>query len=71
MEKAQSLCQWRRALASGPDADLQANGVRCWFAPHHMQPGKKVHEQIDAAIRVYDRLLLMGRPDHRGNVEPH
>jgi len=28
-------------------ADLQANGVRCWFAPHDMQPGKKMHEQID------------------------
>ena len=24
-----------------------------------MKPGKKVHEQIDEAIRVYDRLLLI------------
>ena len=24
-----------------------------------MQPGKKIHEQIDEAIRVYDRLLLI------------
>lgn len=23
--------------------DLQANGVRCWFAPHHVQAGKKLH----------------------------
>jgi hypothetical protein len=40
-------------------ADLQAKGVRCWFAPHHLRPGKKIHEQIDEAIRVYDRLLLI------------
>jgi uncharacterized protein YjbI with pentapeptide repeats len=40
-------------------ADLQANGVRCWFARHDVQAGKKLHEQIDEAIRVYDRLLLI------------
>lgn len=40
-------------------ADLQNKGVRCWFAPHDIQGGKKVHEQIDEAIRVYDRLLLI------------
>ena len=40
-------------------ADLQAKGVRCWFAPHDMQGGKKIHEQIDEAIRVFDRLLLI------------
>jgi len=40
-------------------ADPQARGVRCWFAPHDIQGGKKIHDQIDAAIRVYDRLLLI------------
>jgi uncharacterized protein YjbI with pentapeptide repeats len=40
-------------------ADLQDNGVRCWFAPHDIQGGKKIHEQIDEAIRIYDRLLLV------------
>jgi len=40
-------------------ADLQNKGVRCWFAPHSIQAGKKIHEQIDEAIRVYDRLLLI------------
>lgn len=43
-------------------ADLQANGVRCWFARHDVQAGKKLHEQIDEAIRVYDRLLLVLSP---------
>lgn len=40
-------------------SDLQTNGVRCWFAPHHIQGGKKLHEQIDYAIRVHERLLLI------------
>jgi uncharacterized protein YjbI with pentapeptide repeats len=40
-------------------ADLQANGVRCWFAPHDIAGGRKIHEQIDEAIRLYDRLLLI------------
>ena len=39
--------------------DLQAKGVRCWFAPHDIQGGRKIHEQIDEAIRVYDKLLLI------------
>jgi hypothetical protein len=38
---------------------LQNKGVRCWFAPHDVQGGKKLHEQIDEAIRIYDRLLLI------------
>jgi uncharacterized protein YjbI with pentapeptide repeats len=40
-------------------ADLQARGVRCWFAPHDIQGGRKVHEQIDEAIKVHDKLLLI------------
>jgi hypothetical protein len=44
-------------------ADLQNKGVRCWFAPHNIQAGKKIHEQIDEAIRRYERLLLILSPD--------
>ena len=40
-------------------ADLQAKGVRCWFAPHDVKAGEKLHEQIDQAIRLHDRLLLI------------
>lgn len=43
-------------------ADLQANGVRCWFAPHNVQGGRKLHEQIDEAIRLHDKLLLVLSP---------
>ncbi len=39
--------------------DLQAKGVRCWFAPQKLQGGKKVYRQIDEAIRLYDKLLLI------------
>jgi hypothetical protein len=40
-------------------ADLQANAVRCWFAPHSIKGGRKIREQIDEAIRLHDRLLLI------------
>ena len=40
-------------------ADLQNKGVRCWFAPHDVQGGRKLHEQIDQAIHVHERLLLI------------
>jgi hypothetical protein len=40
-------------------SDLQAKGVRCWFAPHDVQGGRKLHEQIDEAIRLHDKLLLL------------
>jgi uncharacterized protein YjbI with pentapeptide repeats len=43
--------------------DLQQEGVRCWFAPHHAQAGKKLHEQIDVAIRLHEKLLLILSPD--------
>jgi hypothetical protein len=49
-------------------ADLQSKGVRCWFAPHDIQGGKKIREQIDEAIRVYDRLLLI-LSEHSMNSE--
>ena len=39
--------------------DLQSNGVRCWFAPEEMKGGRKLHEQIDEAIRLHDKLLLI------------
>ena len=40
-------------------ADLQAKGVRCWFAPEKMKGGRPLHEQIDEAIRLHDKLLLI------------
>ncbi len=40
-------------------SDLQNKGVRCWFAPHDIQGGRKLHEQIDTAIRMHEKLLLI------------
>jgi len=48
-----------RDFADRLHTDLQDNGVRCWFAPHDIQGGKKLTDQIDHAIRIYDRLLLI------------
>jgi hypothetical protein len=33
--------------------------LRVWFAPEDVQGGKKLHEQIETAIRVYDKLLVV------------
>ncbi len=38
-------------------------GLRVWFAPEDVQGGKKLDEQIDEAIRVHDKLLLVLSPE--------
>ena len=48
-----------QSFASRLYADLQESGVRCWFAPQDAQGGRKLYEQIDDAIRRYERLLLI------------
>src|SRR5215467_4149318 len=40
-------------------ADLQHQGVRCWFAPEDMKIGDTIHTRIDESIRLYDKLLLV------------
>lgn len=49
-------------------ADLQNKGVRCWFARHDIKGGRKIDDQIDEAIRIYDRLLLI-LSEHSMNSE--
>jgi uncharacterized protein YjbI with pentapeptide repeats len=39
--------------------DLQGVGVRCWFAPHDMPIGGKIFDEIDAAIRLRDKVMLI------------
>jgi hypothetical protein len=51
-----------QAFADRLYGDLQNKGVRCWFAPHDVQGGRKLHEQIDEAIRLHDKLLLILSP---------
>lgn len=40
-------------------ADLQDNGVRCWFAPEDLKIGERIRPGIDEAIRLHDKLLLI------------
>jgi hypothetical protein len=46
-------------FVNGLYSDLQAKGVRCWLAPHDIRAGQKIYEQIDEAIRLYDKVLLV------------
>lgn len=46
-------------LAQRLHADLQAQGVRCWFAPHDMKIGAKIRPTIDQAINQQEKLLLL------------
>lgn len=47
------------ALARQLHGDLQARGVRCWFAPEDMKIGDKIRPRIDEAIHLQDKLLLL------------
>lgn len=40
-------------------ADLQAKGVRCWFAPEDLKIGDRFRQRIDDAIRFHDKLLVV------------
>src|SRR5208337_3515536 len=40
-------------------ADLQAKGVRCWFADEDLKIGQKFQEKIEDSIRRHDKLLLV------------
>jgi hypothetical protein len=46
-------------LARRLHADLQDQGVRCWFAPHNLRPGTLIRKGIDDAIQLQDKLLLI------------
>ena len=48
-------------------ADLQNNGVRCWFAPHDLPIGAKTWDGIDQAIRTRDKVLLILSEDAIGS----
>jgi hypothetical protein len=39
--------------------DLQAAGVRCWFAPEDLKVGDRFRDEIEDAIRLHDKLLLV------------
>ena len=47
---------------------MRGEKLRVWFAPEDMQGGQKLIEQIDRAIQVNDRLLLV-LSEHSMNSE--
>ncbi len=46
-----------KLLARRLHADLQDEGVRCWFAPKDLKIGDTFRARIDEAIHLYDKLL--------------
>ena len=46
-------------LAKRLYADLQATGVRCWYAPENLKIGESILSGIDQGIRLHDKLLLL------------
>src|SRR6266404_5345311 len=46
-------------IAARLHSDLQANAVRCWYAPEDLKIGDKFRQRIDEAIRIYDKLLVI------------
>jgi hypothetical protein len=59
-----AMLSWGRrskdqASAERLHADLQAQGVRCWFAPHDLPIGAKILDALDEAIRLRDKVLLI------------
>ena len=47
------------AFAKRLHNDLQAKGIRTWFAPHDMKIGDKIRDRIHNEIRFYDKLLVI------------
>ncbi len=46
-------------FASRVHSDLQDGGIRCWFAPHDLMIGAKILDEIDVAIRLRDKVVLI------------
>ncbi len=38
---------------------MRDENLRVWFAPEHIKGGQKIHEQIERAIQLHDRLLVV------------
>ena len=38
---------------------MREENLRVWFAPEHIRAGEKLYEQIDHAIQLHDRLLVI------------
>jgi hypothetical protein len=47
------------AFAKQVHADLQAQNIRCWFAPEDLKIGDKFRTSIDESICIYDKVMVV------------
>jgi hypothetical protein len=40
-------------------ADMQARGIRCWFAPEDLKIGDVFSHRVEESIRVHDKMILI------------
>jgi predicted adenine nucleotide alpha hydrolase (AANH) superfamily ATPase len=40
-------------------ADLQAKGLRCWYAAEDLKIGDRFQERIEESIRLYDKVMIV------------
>jgi hypothetical protein len=40
-------------------AKLRENNIKTWFAPDDLHPGQKIHEEIQKAISLFDKLIII------------
>jgi hypothetical protein len=50
--KDEEFCKWLHSR-------MRAEHLRVWFAPEDVKGGEKLYEQIDRAIQMHDRLLIV------------
>ncbi len=43
---------------------LQGRGIRCWLDEKQLLPGDDIYEEVDRAIRLWDKVLLVARRTH-------
>ena len=39
--------------------DLQARGIRCWYAPDRMSIGDRIRDTIKQSIRLHDKVIVV------------
>jgi hypothetical protein len=54
-----SYSSFDESFARRLHGDLQARGVRCWFAPHDLEIGDRIRPTIERSIHLHDKLLLV------------
>jgi hypothetical protein len=54
-----SYSQKDETFAARLVARLRSEGVRVWFAAEDLNPGQKIHEEVEKAIENFDRLVVV------------